>query len=530
MLRKFEKTFAGSLSSLQSCLYATEINELTASVKKAIHHQVVLYTDHIEAKYFSRHYESVFLHVPERHYIDAYLGDERLAVCNTVLRTCLFAALDIPRAKERGMPVHVFESFVRDLLDQVDRARKSSGDYAGVEAAQSLSERLTQSALNTFHSAGAKKSVVVGMRRVKEILDATKLMKTPMLGPFRTKHDTSGLVAVCLRDLALGAEVEELDEKRVLRVRTKSQDALELFLRHMNKNKRFKAAAVTERNDVILPEDFKIRWDATVSGLPDSAECVTERDGEMFVFFHTRRPIPTDLSIVVETCPDVDFTSLRTNSVHWVAETLGISAAENFMAMELDRVLGGEGIHISPRHLTLIAANMCVSGKVRANTFNGLKEEERSVIRRATFERGVTVFASAALKGEVDRIADTSSKIMMAASIDATSSSVMVDPKAMQAPPARLSIVAPVKEHPPVTYSPEYAPCSDVEDEGEEELYVPASPQYRPASPVYKVSTPFPPKGVPPVRLPVTYAARYPDALPPALSPKMREIQPEIYI
>lgn len=484
MWTKFEKIFDGSSSSLKSSLYAADLPELTAALKAHLKNKLVLYTDHIETKYLSRRWESNFLRVPARHYLDLFADQRRLQDCEPSVRMTLFAALDVPLAMDRGMTLGVFGDFVAELLDAVDRARKTSGDYVGVEAAQSLSERLTQSALNTFHSAGAKKSVVVGMRRVKEILDATLLLKTPMLGPFRTETDPDKLVAVVLRDLVKDIAVRG-DR---LRVTAKDQRSLERFVGHLNANRRFKEHAEVENLEVSMPADIKIRWDATVSGLPNSAESVVESDGEMFIFFHTHRPIPRDLTLVSELCPDVDLTTLRTNSAHWIADTLGISAAEHFMALELDRVLGGEGIHINHRHIALIAANMCVSGQIRANTFNGLKSELCSVIRRATFERGMTVFASAALKRETDYVADVSSKVMMAADIDVSMSEVYDETRPSPRPLSRFVTRNETESETKGGESPEYAPLDVNTDEestgesdaGSEDGYYPASPTYAP--------------------------------------------------
>lgn len=52
-------------------------------------------------------------------------------------------------------------------------------------AAQSIGEPTTQMTLNTFHLAGvSERNVTLGIPRLRELLDASKRIKTPMMTIF----------------------------------------------------------------------------------------------------------------------------------------------------------------------------------------------------------------------------------------------------------------------------------------------------------------------------------------------------------
>ena len=57
-----------------------------------------------------------------------------------------------------------------------------SGELVGTIAAQSIGEPATQMTLNTFHFAGvSSKNVTLGVPRLKEVINVSKNIKTPML-------------------------------------------------------------------------------------------------------------------------------------------------------------------------------------------------------------------------------------------------------------------------------------------------------------------------------------------------------------
>ena len=69
----------------------------------------------------------------------------------------------------------IFPKFKNEIVKYYHKTMVQAGEAVGVITAQSIGERQTQTTLNTFHSAGLTiKSVVVGVPRFSELLNATK--------------------------------------------------------------------------------------------------------------------------------------------------------------------------------------------------------------------------------------------------------------------------------------------------------------------------------------------------------------------
>jgi len=80
---------------------------------------------------------------------------------------------------------------VRRIYDQMLGSIIPKGEMVGTIAGQYLGEPTTQLTLNTFHSAGiATKELTLGVSRMLEILEVTRLLKTPSLYLY-TDDDTS---------------------------------------------------------------------------------------------------------------------------------------------------------------------------------------------------------------------------------------------------------------------------------------------------------------------------------------------------
>ena len=73
---------------------------------------------------------------------------------------------------------HLYEKFKQEIVRYYYKTLVASGEAVGVQVAQSIGERQTQTTLNTFHSSGLSiKTVVVGVPRFSELLNATKSPK-----------------------------------------------------------------------------------------------------------------------------------------------------------------------------------------------------------------------------------------------------------------------------------------------------------------------------------------------------------------
>ena len=74
------------------------------------------------------------------------------------------------------------DKFIRLVWEKYQRSMIQAGEAVGAVAAQSIGEPGTQMTLKTFHFAGvASMNVTLGVPRIKEIINATKDISTPII-------------------------------------------------------------------------------------------------------------------------------------------------------------------------------------------------------------------------------------------------------------------------------------------------------------------------------------------------------------
>lgn len=380
---------------------------------------------------------------------------------------------------------------------------------------------------DTFHSAGAKKSALVGITRIKEVLDAYKKLNLPVIGPIDVDCDIKELYGKTLADYcsetAVVYEPTLSNNKRsnfLLYFKLKDPKDWNVireshYIPKKTKDEMFFKDGVIymllHKKSVIDPPKLVLEYkhgkvpiyehiphqvysvlnleaNRHVSGLKD---CVDYDEEDKLLFFNpktnlaqcTKSPFPgkpdtyksnVDLDELTRICPNLDLTKLVSNDIYWIYTTLGISAVESYLTKEINSVLGAEGININIQHINLIAANMTHTGEIRANKYSGLKNNN-SVFRKATFQQGTETFAKAAARSAVDKISDVSSQILMGkiATIGTQYSYLVSDVVEHETIVERPQS----PEYAPVQDSSEYAPSSPIE-------YAPASPKYMPSSPI----------------------------------------------
>ncbi len=321
----------------------------------------------------------------------------------------------------------VIDVVVRDYVAHMVQP----GEPVGAVAAQSIGEPGTQMTLRTFHYAGMMEfDVTLGLPRLIEIVDARKdpstpIMEIPLSEEYRTDKEKAKEIARRLEyttlekvitaiDYTLGDNVfvikldpEMLEDKGV---------TVEMVLAALEKSKLGKANVSEEDPYTILLEvsekylppesifDVKLYNEivaklkkiylkgvkginrATVRCSDETGECTIYTDG-------------SKLSEVIK-MRGVDYTKVRTNNIHEVAEVLGIEAARNAIMEEMVKVLQDSGLDVDIRHIMLVADMMTWTGKVRQIGRLGIVNDKRSVLAKAAFEVTTKHLFEAAIKGE----------------------------------------------------------------------------------------------------------------------------------
>jgi DNA-directed RNA polymerase III subunit RPC1 len=95
----------------------------------------------------------------------------------------------------------VLDTFLGRCVRKYERCVMEPGTAVGAIVAQSIGEPATQMTLKTFHFAGvASMNVTMGVPRIKELMDATKAVKTPIItAELEVKAQTSELSARYIR-------------------------------------------------------------------------------------------------------------------------------------------------------------------------------------------------------------------------------------------------------------------------------------------------------------------------------------------
>lgn len=352
--------------------------------------------------------------------------------------------------------------FIRLCLDKHMKAHVEPGHAVGAVGAQSIGEPGTQMTLKTFHFAGvAGMSITQGVPRIKEIINASKTISTPVITcPLENKEDVEAAKIVKARiERTYMADVlryieDEWHPDRGQLVLQLNMDTLqdmqtgivpstiaEAIFRH----KKLKIA----REDInVGPSYIEISVRNTWQDISEqkrlarngkSAAMIESTSDLLLRVNHLRRAIPTVIisgheqaeRAIIQTSDDSKHTVLvegyglrqcmntegvigrqtRTNNVMEARDILGIEAARTTIANEIAEVMGDMGI--DPRHMQLLADVMTYKGDVLGITRFGLQKMRDSVLQLASFEKTADHLFEAAAGMKTDRIEGVSECIIL---------------------------------------------------------------------------------------------------------------------
>ncbi|KAM0439820.1 hypothetical protein ACHAPT_000917 [Fusarium lateritium] len=342
--------------------------------------------------------------------------------------------------------------FIRLCLEKYKRAHVEPGHAVGAVGAQSIGEPGTQMTLKTFHFAGvAGMSITQGVPRIKEIINASKVISTPVIAcpllnsqqieaarvvkariektllsdVLRSTEDEwrtdEGNVILwinmdALADMHLGIDVYDIAraicKERKLKIQpsdmTISTGRISIRLRVASSTPGRDKPAVGD-GDLLLRANFLRRMlpSVSVSGYPQATRALIETSEDsshrVLVEGYGLRDCMATEGVVG--------TQARTNSVMECGEVLGIEAARTTIADEIDAVMGYMGI--DPRHMQFLADVMTFKGEVLGITRFGLSKMRDSVLHLASFEKTPDHLFEAAAGMKADQIEGVSEGIIM---------------------------------------------------------------------------------------------------------------------
>jgi DNA-directed RNA polymerase III subunit RPC1 len=339
--------------------------------------------------------------------------------------------------------------FINTCWTKYVKAKIEPGSTVGAVGAQSIGEPGTQMTLKTFHFAGvASMNVTLGVPRIKEIINAAKLISTPIISCKLVTSDSEASARIVkgrLEKTHLGDVAAVLEEAWapdytyvgiIVDMQHIQKLQLELTLDDIKwAIVRAKKLKIKPESIIIIPKKNRLRIyvdgadkyyrlrdlkralpEVVVKGVPsisravinvkDKADDRGEKGAkELLVEGYGLQKVMTTEGIVGE------YTS--SNHVTEVAQVLGIEAARRTIINEIQHTMSAHGMSIDPRHVMLLGDVMTYKGEVLGITRFGVAKMKDSVLMLASFEKTTDHLFDASAYGKTDRIAGVSESIIM---------------------------------------------------------------------------------------------------------------------
>ncbi|KAG6874000.1 hypothetical protein C0995_007957 [Termitomyces sp. Mi166 len=347
----------------------------------------------------------------------------------------------------------VTEAQLKTFLDlcwtKYVKARIEPGSTVGAVGAQSIGEPGTQMTLKTFHFAGvASMNVTLGVPRIKEIINAAKVISTPIISCKLVTPDSEASARIVkgrLEKTLLGDIASVLEEAWapeytyigvIVDMEAIQKLQLELTLDDVKwaivaaKKLKIKQESITvipRKNRLRIYVDTQDKYyrlrelkrglsDVVVKGVPTIQRAVInikektdprgkKGDKELLVEGYGLQKCMIAEGVVGE--------QTSSNHVIEVAQVLGIEAARKTIINEIQYTMKSHDMIIDPRHVMLLGDVMTYKGEVLGITRFGVAKMKDSVLMLASFEKTTDHLFDASAFGKNDCIAGVSESIIM---------------------------------------------------------------------------------------------------------------------
>jgi DNA-directed RNA polymerase subunit A" len=343
--------------------------------------------------------------------------------------------------KGRKLTKNQLEQIIKEIINSYEFAQIDPGSAVGTVAAQSIGEPGTQMTLQTFHYSGvAEMSVLRGLPRLIEILDARKNPSTPTMTIYldelteksenlakqvarRIELTTVNKVAHSItHSFSEGTVRIKLD---ALLLKDKDTEPQTVMNKIQLRRKECKVEIDQEDENMIVITPLK---ELKFSDLPKLAEKVREipikgiKNVNRVVVMKSKEGkyyLQSEGSNFSELLriPGVDPTRCYTTDINQIAETLGIEAARNALVKESLSVMKEQGLDVDKRHVMLVSDLMSHTGEILQIGRHGISGKKSSVFARAAFEVTVKHLLDAAVHGEYDPLEGITENVIVGQTI-----------------------------------------------------------------------------------------------------------------
>lgn len=349
------------------------------------------------------------------------------------------------------------KEFFDTVYEKYRRAIIEPGEAVGAISGQSFGEPATQMTLKTFHFAGvASMDITQGVPRIKEIINATPTISTPIITvelqnnqdeisarvcKGRLERTLLGEVAeyikevftpeMCFLDIQLDSDAIQklylpITAESVRKSIINSKLKLKLKDEHISTNGQWSLRIIPPSPAMTAAHPTRARGDdqyftlqrlkemlpsVIVNGIPSVHRAVLNKVEKPTV--HMNLLIDGTGLLQVMGTVGVDHTKTVTNHVLEIQSVLGIEAARTVLIQEVSNTYGSYGLSIDIRHQMLLADCMTFKGQVLGITRFGIEKMKESVMTLASFEKTADHLFDAALHGRHDKIIGVSDRVIL---------------------------------------------------------------------------------------------------------------------
>jgi DNA-directed RNA polymerase III subunit RPC1 len=306
-------------------------------------------------------------------------------------------------------------------------------------------------------------NVTLGVPRLKEIINAAKLISTPIITAKLERDDskvTARIVKAAIEKTTLGEvslymkevyspngcyiSIElDMDAIEQLKLNVDVYSAREAILKGTRGASRNATLRLLKNEHVLVKKGSSSKMRVLV---PPPAGKKSEKDAtpNYFILQMLKSALPQVIvqgiptvgrAVINETTkagkvsynllmegyglaevmgsPGIDGLHTTTNHVLEVEQVLGVEAARIAIASEISNIMNAYGIGIDPRHLILLSDVMTFKGEVLGITRFGVSKMRESVLMLASFEKTTDHLFDAAVHARTDAIVGVSECIIM---------------------------------------------------------------------------------------------------------------------
>ncbi|KAG8831315.1 hypothetical protein FRC18_006772 [Serendipita sp. 400] len=363
----------------------------------------------------------------------------------------LLSNVEIEGTSKRKVTEKQLRVFLNICWEKYSRARIEPGSTVGAVGAQSIGEPGTQMTLKTFHFAGvASMNVTLGVPRIKEIINASKAINTPIITTKLVASDSEraarivkgrlektylGEIASVIEEawspsgvylcvhtdyeaihrLQLELTVDDVKWAIVSARKLKIKDT-DIAIQRSKQRLRIAIRGPTEEKFFVLKGLKRLLPRVIVKGIPSVHRAIInikEKDDARGLKGHKELIVEGNGLQQVMTTQGIVGEHTISNDIIEVEKVLGIEAARITIINEIQYTMSQHGMYIDPRHIMLLGDVMTYKGQVLGITRFGVSKMKDSVLMLASFEKTTDHLFDASAFGKNDAVLGVSESIIL---------------------------------------------------------------------------------------------------------------------